>query len=892
MAFEFLFGRAVIRFEAQDAALRASTKRIARDVRVQSGRIGQALGRGVAGAAQTATLAFGRLGSVVSRVLPGLPPQALAAAAAIGAIAIAFTSVVKAATRFEKTFAEVRTLIDESKIATEDIKASLLGLPPILGSAEELTKALYQAISAGAEPAAAIELVGTAAKLAKAGITSVFAAVDILTTTINAYGFASSEAARLSDILFKTVELGKTTVDALAGSLGVVIPFAAQLGISFEDLTAAVATLTKGGLDTRIAVTALRGAFVGFIKQADNFRAVGVDILKVVSEEGLIGAFRALREVTGGNIEAIKELIPDARALTAVLALSGVQFEEFVRIQGLVQNATGATEIAFEKQAETFSLRLEELGNAFERLKIAIGTSFLAPLTAAVKALSNFVKRVQFAKQELDKFLALEKVEKFREGFSEALVRQFGPFDLLRRVTKLFFGEFEAGAEKSQKALGLLGAEVEKLEGTQRELAEKRLALEKASLASFRIRQDEIKKGVAVSAQLEEIRELEAQSRITSLKIIDNDQIRVKAELANARVRLQIAKETNAKVLAGEVQTLKKSLDLFKGNLEDRLKLEQELLQKQRDFEQARIALKATGLDLDNQIIKKQLEAATKADAERLKKEKETRKLLEIEALRGAEGANLKLLEFERKLLGDKATAVLKAAEVDKKISAERLRIEEVLAQRRSVLGNATFQEEISRLRLIASETFRSAEQRLQAEVQLVRKQKELREEQRNVALRALREVRKSLEERGITEATQAEIQEELARQAEERGKTALKFGEDITAGFRVNLKGLEDSISQFGESQALQAALRRVGGFGAAAIGALSPDIGPIESATQDIADAYDEALTRVENRIDVFGQRAQEKILRITENIVGGVRSFVDERLARQLESEGTRR
>ena len=148
------------------------------------------------------------------------------------------------------------------------------------------------------------------------------------------------------------------------------------------------------------------------------------------------------------------------------------------------------------------------------------------------------------------------------------------------------------------------------------------------------------------------------------------------------------------------------------------------------------------------------------------------------------------------------------------------------------------------------------------------------------------------MEDRGIVEATQAQIQTELARQAEERGKTALKFGEDITAGFKVNLKGLEDSISQFGESRALQAALKRVGGFGEAAIGALSPDIGPIESATQDIADAYDSALTQVENRIDQFGDNAERKILRITERIAGGVRTFIDERLARQLEFEGTRR
>lgn len=888
MAFEFLFGRAVIRFEAQDQALRRSTRRLGRDVKVQSAKIGQALNRGLAGAAQTATTAFGRLGQTVSRVLPGLPPQALAAAAGIGAITLAFISSTKAAARFEKTFAEVRTLIDESKIATEDIKASLLGLPPILGSAEELTKALYQAISAGAEPAAAIGLVTTAAKLAAAGLTSTFAAVDILTTAINAYGLAATEAARLSDILFKTVELGKTTVDALAGSLGVVIPFAAQLGISFEDLTAAVATLTKGGLDTRIAVTALRGAFVGFIKQADAFRDVGVDILKVVSEEGLIGAFRALKDVTGGNIEAIKELIPDARALTAVLALTGVQFEEFVRIQALVSQATGATDIAFEKQAETFSLRATELRNTFERLKIAIGTQFLAPLTAAVKALSNFIKRVQFARQELDKFFETRAAT----IFISSLEKIINPFGILTKTARLFFGEFESGAEKAVSSIGMIATEVGKLEGKQQELAKQREALEKASLAAFRTRRDEIVKGAAVSAQLQAVRDLEAQNRLTTLAIINEDQKRNNVALDNANLRLQVAKETNRDILADEVATQKKALDLFEGTNEERADLQLKLLKTSRELQAAELVVRAEGLSLDTESLKKKLELEQKSVTERLALEKKTRRDLTILATQGVIAANLKLLAFERQLLGDKKTAALKAAEFDKKLGEERLRIEQTLAVRRNILGQESAQEEIARLQRIAAEGVRGPQERLAAEADAINKIKQLREESRNVALKAIRDVRKALEERGITEASQADIQDELAAQAKKRSETAAEFQSDLARGFRVNVEKLEESIGQFGQSQDLQAALERVGGFGEAVFTALAPDIGPIKSATADIATAYDEALTNVENRIDVFGQRAEQKILKVTERVANGVRTFLDERLARQLEFEGTRR
>jgi len=546
MAFEFLFGRAVLKFVADDRQLQSSISRIdaktkrsvtqaAGGVKKATGQINQAAVQGtraIAGVSgglaktlgprvQQLGLAFGFMGSRLAAL--GTLGGGVGVAIAIGlGIALgAFNSVIKAAAGFEAAFAEVRTLIDESKVATEDIKASLLGLPPILGSAEELTKALYQAISAGAEPAAAIDLVGTAAKLATAGLTSTFAAVDILTTVINAYGFAATEAARVSDVLFKTVELGKTTVDQLATSLGVVIPFAAQLGISIEDLTAAVATLTKGGLQTRIAITALRGTFTNFIQEADKLRDVGIDIFKVISEEGLAGAFRRLREVTGGNVEALRELVPDVRALAAVLALSGVQFEEFLRIQSLVQDSAGATETAFQKQADTFRVRTKELGNAFERFKIAIGSNLIAPLTTAVKGLTNFIRRVQFASQELGKFFKERPEEK---GRLAAFNRAINPINLLRKAAKLLFGEFVGGAEKSVNAVAEQTQAVQKLEGRSAALAEKRKKLEQESLSAFRLQEKERLEGKAVSVELRNVRNLEARRRLLTLKELERDE--------------------------------------------------------------------------------------------------------------------------------------------------------------------------------------------------------------------------------------------------------------------------------------------------------------------------------------------------------------------------------
>ena len=48
---------------------------------------------------------------------------------------------------------------------------------------------------------------------------------------MNSYGQANLDAGHASDVLFKTVEKGKTTIPELGASLGQVLPFASSVGI-------------------------------------------------------------------------------------------------------------------------------------------------------------------------------------------------------------------------------------------------------------------------------------------------------------------------------------------------------------------------------------------------------------------------------------------------------------------------------------------------------------------------------------------------------------------------------------------------------------------------------------------------------------------------------------
>ena len=67
---------------------------------------------------------------------------------------------------------------------------------------------------------------------------------------VNAYGDAAGGMANVSDHLLAVQNLGKTSVDELASSIGKVIPVAAAYNVSLDDLSAAYAIMTKSGVAT------------------------------------------------------------------------------------------------------------------------------------------------------------------------------------------------------------------------------------------------------------------------------------------------------------------------------------------------------------------------------------------------------------------------------------------------------------------------------------------------------------------------------------------------------------------------------------------------------------------------------------------------------------------
>ncbi|MCK5643556.1 MAG: phage tail tape measure protein, partial [Gammaproteobacteria bacterium] len=202
----------------------------------------------------------------------------MAGVAMVGVAAGVGVVGLKMAADFEGAMREVNTMMGLSQDEFESLSDQVLRSSMALGKApEQMAQALYQVISAGIPAGEAMQFLGTSTRAAVGGVTDIETAVDGLTTVINAWGMDAAEATSVADIMFTTVKGGKTTFEELSASLFNVAPLAAASGVEFNEVAAALATMTKQGVPTKVATTQLRAAIQAILKPtAEMAEALGL----------------------------------------------------------------------------------------------------------------------------------------------------------------------------------------------------------------------------------------------------------------------------------------------------------------------------------------------------------------------------------------------------------------------------------------------------------------------------------------------------------------------------------------------------------------------------------------------------------------------------------------
>ena len=327
----------------------------------------------------------------------------------IGFIKDQIADTIRVGREFEKQWANATTQMNLSAGAMDSMKKELLSLSPTLGSATDLAHGMYEVISAGIPAGEAIEFLGNAAKAAKAGFTDSFTAIDALTTVINAYGLSAEDATGVSDMMFESVKRGKQTYEDMAGALGTVVPIASQVGLGFDQVAAAMATLTRQGIDANTATVQLRQILVSVLNPSSEAskaaKALGLEFnAQALASKGLAGFLADVKEKTGGNVETMTALFGNVRALTGVMALGGAQAKAFAGDLDAIRDSAGQTELAFQKQMGTLDFWLDTAKNAFEKIKISFYEGFADPIKSGITTSKELEMQLRILQERFEDF--------------------------------------------------------------------------------------------------------------------------------------------------------------------------------------------------------------------------------------------------------------------------------------------------------------------------------------------------------------------------------------------------------------------------------------------------------------------------------------------------------
>ena len=304
-------------------------------------------------------------------------------AKALAAVSVAMGgTAIKLAADFDKAMREVNTLLSISEHEFQVLKNDVLSLSASMGiDAVEAAQALYQAISAGVPRENAITFLKVASKAAIAGVTDTKTAVDGLTTVMNAFKIGAEDAERVADLMFTTVKNGKTTFSELSGYLYNVAPIASAAGVSFDDVAAAIASVTKQGVPTAQATVQIRQAIQGLLKPTDTMTAafgrMGVTSGEaLLQSDGLAGALKKVRAAARDK-EDLARMTGSVVGMSAVLSLTGANAQMFAQDLDGMKKSAGATQTAFEKMEVSTSRRAQRLWERLKDLGIVLGSELI-----------------------------------------------------------------------------------------------------------------------------------------------------------------------------------------------------------------------------------------------------------------------------------------------------------------------------------------------------------------------------------------------------------------------------------------------------------------------------------------------------------------------------------
>lgn len=604
---------------------------------------------------------------------------------AIGVAAlIAFRKSVAAIAGLDAGLREVSTLLPGTIDGLNGVRNVLIDLSARVGEPPEmLSKAFYQSVSAGfTNLADSLQITEVSAKAAVAGLTDTETALDGITTVLNAYGLSANDAAKVSDVLFSTVAEGKIRFGELSSNIGTVASTAKIIGIDIEEVSAAIASLTKNTGQVEESFTALNRLLIGFAKNTDEARefasALGLELdANTVRQKDLLTVLEEIAEAAGDDAEAFAKLFPNLRQFKGVVTLATEGLDDYKKALDRAQNSAGATERAFNKVQGGLDQQKKILGQTVNKLWLRLGTVTLPIAIAAYESLNKELLQI-FDKEELriqrlerlgrlDEANALRKIQlelEFQKQLDKTLEKQTKQLSNLARrlfyiekvsqflVEPLVFGEADRQQKQFREGLSTVRKFLEQIgraEFTNLSIEQKRarvqVAINNLVAAEDGLREDQVEYLQSFQAILQDV--------LASLE----DEVKLEETLRRIREGLPLVDYDDGSGGGGT---------RVADDAEDAVKRLEAATQSVREFNEQLQLLREFGLELGDEVpdaVQTYIDALTQIDEQLEQQLADTLELVQQGELKRARAGleNVRALRAQREELLASKDAIIDA---------------------------------------------------------------------------------------------------------------------------------------------------------------------------------------------------------------------------------------
>lgn len=314
----------------------------------------------------------------------------------VGAAGMAGGALVKMGMDGQQSEALLRGMAGASQA---DITA-LQGAAVNLGlSMTDASAGLYEVESAGYAAGPALTVFTAATKLAEGGGARAADVMTGLTAIMHDYGAGADQATHYTDLMATAVVRGKQSMQDFATSIGPLASAGQNVGLSFNQIAAAEATMTQINPHVQQDSMQLAGLFqslsptMGKVVSAAKSLKLNFDLTHYSSLD-LLGKLEYLSQISGGpTTAAFVKLTGGVRGSTAAIDLLKGGADAFKANLQAMGSSAGATQNAFDQFENTIPAHLDKVGASLSvfatKLMDALGPTLIPIIDKVTSAIGQ-----------------------------------------------------------------------------------------------------------------------------------------------------------------------------------------------------------------------------------------------------------------------------------------------------------------------------------------------------------------------------------------------------------------------------------------------------------------------------------------------------------------------